>query len=419
MSGDHHARRGEVHGRGYFKRFGPGLLTGAADDDPSGIATYSQVGAALGTSLLWMTLAVLPLAIGVQEGVARLALVSGKGLGTLLRERFPRWLSLGAILLVTVANVVNLGADLGSIAAAVHLLVPIPPIVSVVAVGSIIAFLEVAVPYHRASRVLRWFALSLLTYAAVLFVIDVDWHAVARDITWPRTGLHRASVIAMVAVLGTTISPYLFFWQAGEEVEERELHHEPVSRNHLIAMRMDVTGGMVSGVAAMFAIMTVSAMTLHRNGVTNVKTAEEAAKALEPIAGRFAGAMFACGVIGLGFLAIPVLAGSTGYAVAEVMRWREGLERKASEASRFYGVIVAATTVGVAMNFAKINPMRALYFAAVCNGVVAPPLIALILLLGRSKEVLGDRRFGVISQCTIGLAALSMAAAALAIPFAT
>ncbi len=410
----HHENRKAIRGNGYFKRLGPGLLTGAADDDPSGIATYSQVGAALGLSLTWITFAILPLALAVQEAVARLALVSGKGLGTLIRERFPRWIGIPAIALVAMANIMNIGADLGSIAAAIHMLIPIPVMLSVVALGSGIAFIEVVVPYHKASRVLRWFALTLLTYVAVMFVIHVDWKDVAHNSIWPRNAWNRTTITAIVAILGTTISPYLFFWQAGEEVEERAMDPSPVDDNHLKAMRFDVSGGMISGVATMFAIMTVAAMTLGKAGITQVTTAEEAAMALEPIAGKFAKVLFAFGIIGLGLLAIPVLAGATAYAVAEMMRWREGLENRPTEAKHFYGVVVVATGIGIAMNFANINPMRALYLSAIGNGLVAPPLIVLILILGRSKEVLGTRRFGAITQSLLFVGALAMGLAAVA-----
>ena len=257
-------RRWQLRGPGYFKRLGPGIVTGAADDDPSGIGTYSQVGAAFGLGLLWTTLATLPLAVAVQEATARLGLVTGKGLAALLRQHFPRPVLLGAVGLVAVANTFNIGADIGSMAAAAGLLVPVPQTVAAVGFALVMLVLEVTVPYHRYARVLRWLALSLLAYVGVLTVVHVDWAAVLAQTVVPHLPSDRAVVAALLAVFGTTISPYLFFWQAAEEVEEQAERADPVDRRHLAAMRLDVVAGMGSGVAVMFAIMTTAAVTLGR-----------------------------------------------------------------------------------------------------------------------------------------------------------
>jgi NRAMP (natural resistance-associated macrophage protein)-like metal ion transporter len=409
-----HPRR-LLRGPGYFKRLGPGIVTGAADDDPSGIGTYSQVGAAFGFGLLWTTLATLPLAIAVQEATARLGLVTGKGLAALLRERFPRPVLLGAVTLVAVANSVNIGADIGSMAAAAGLLAPVPQTLAAVVFALVMIVLEVTVPYHRYARVLRWLALSLLAYVGVLAVVHVDWTAALAHTLIPRFHPDRASVAALLAVLGTTISPYLFFWQAAEEVEEQEEHHHhhPADRGQLAAMRGDVAAGMVSGIAVMFAIMTTAAVTLGAHGAVQVDIAQQAAQALRPLAGDLAGLLFAAGIVGTGLLAVPVLAGSTAYAIAESVGWREGLGRRVLQARAFYAVIAVSILLGVAMDFIGISPIRALFLAAILNGVAAPPLLVLIALLTRSKDVLGRQRSSVLSQLLVGAAAVAMAALSL------
>ncbi len=390
---------------------GPGIVTGAADDDPSGIATYSQVGAAQGLSLLWMAPFLLPLALGVQESTARLGLVTGKGLGTLIRERFPRWVLIGAVLLVALANTLNIAADLASMGAALRLLVAVPPGLGVVGFGVGMAVAEVVVPYHRYSRVLRWFALSLVSYVLVLAVVHVDWPAVAARTFVPRFRFDATNLVALTAVAGTTISPYLFFWQCSEEVEERQDHDAtPVDRNHLRAMRVDVAAGMLSGVATMFAIMCTAAVTLGASGSVTIETATQAAQALEPLAGSFAKVLFALGIVGLGLLAVPVLAGSTAYAVAEACHWNEGLSRRLRSAPGFYAVIIGSMAIGLGLVGFGVNPIRALYLAAIFNGLTAPPLILLIVLLARSQGLLGQFRSGWASILATSTAGVVMAA---------
>jgi Mn2+/Fe2+ NRAMP family transporter len=351
----------------------------------------------------------LPLAVGVQESTARLGLVSGKGLGTLIRERFPRWVLVGAVLLVASANTLNIAADLASMAAALHLLVPVPVGISVVVLAAGMALAEVVVQYHRYSRVLRWFALSLVAYVLVLFVVKVDWSTVVARTFVPRFSLDATNMIALIAISGTTISPYLFFWQASEEVEERD--DSPayaVDRAHLIAMRVDVWTGMLSGVAAMFAIMCTAAVTLGASGSVDIGTAEEAAQALEPLAGSFAKVLFALGILGLGLLAVPVLAGSTAYAIAEALHWNEGLSRRFEDARGFYTVIVGSMVIGLGLVGIGLDPIRALYLAAIFNGVTAPPLILLIVILARSQGVLGEFRSGWVSLVATSVAGIVM-----------
>lgn len=406
----HHPGRLSLRGHGYFKRLGPGIVTGAADDDPSGIGTYSQVGAAQGLSLLWMAPVLLPLAVGVQESTARLGLVTGKGLGTLIRERFPRWVLVVAVVLVSLANTLNIAADLASMGAALRLLLPVPAGVGVVLLAAGMALAEVGVPYHRYSRILRWFALALLAYALVLGVVHVDWAEVLARTFVPRFDFDATNMIALTAIAGTTISPYLFFWQASEEVEERE--DQPtttVDRLHLLAMRVDVWAGMLSGVGTMFAIMCTAAVTLGASGSVNIGSAEEAAQALEPLAGSFAKVLFAVGILGLGLLAVPVLAGSTAYAVAEAFHWDEGLNRRLKEAPGFYAVIIGSMAIGLALLAFGVNPIRALYVAAIFNGLTAPPLILLIVLLARSRDVLGEFRSRWPSVLSTSVAGIVMA----------
>lgn len=417
----HHPHRPRIRGQGYFKRLGPGLVTGAADDDPSGIGTYSQVGAAFSFRFLWTTLMALPFAIAVQEATARLGLFTGKGLAALIKENFPRWVLTVAVVLVVGANTFNIGADLGSMAAATNLLLPVPELVLLVVFTALMAGLEIFVPYHRYARVLKWLCLSLLSYVVVMFVVDIAWADVAADLVVPRIGFERDQLAALIAIFGTTISPYLFFWQAGEEVEERGQAGNGSGVDdaaHLRAMRGDVAAGMSSGVFVMFAIMVTSASTLGANGITDIATAEEAAQALEPFAGRFAELLFTLGIVGTGLLAVPVLAGSTSYALAETFGWSEGLSLKMTQARRFYLVIMGSMVAGFVMNLAGLDPVRALYWSAILNGVAAPPLIVMIFVLARRRRVLGEHASGRLSQTMVAGAALISAALPVAFLFA-
>ena len=411
LSRQHHPHRQRLRGAGYFRRVGPGLVTGAADDDPSGIGTYSQVGAAFGFSLLWSTLVALPLAIAVQEATARLGLLSGKGLAALIKREMPRWVLYVSLALVTVANTFNIGADLGSMAAATHMLAPLPIVVLVVVFGLTMMTLEIVVPYHKYSKVLRWLCISLVSYIAVMFIVDVDWGDVLGAVLVPEFSFSKPTLAALIALFGTTISPYLFFWQTSEEVEELQDHGMTSGdgegvETHLRAMRGDVVAGMSSGVLVMFAIMVTSAATLGKAGITTVSTAEEAALALEPLAGSAAKLLFTFGILGTGLLAVPVLAGSTSYAIAETFGWREGLGLKMTQAKAFYMVIVSSMVVGMLMNLVGTNPVRMLYWAAILNGLAAPPLIVVILLLSRRRHVLGNHVSGPRSTALVAIAAI-------------
>ena len=411
----HHPARYTIRGKGYFHRLGPGIVTGAADDDPSGIGTYSQAGAAAGYGFLWASLWLLPLAFATQEACARLALVTGKGLAAIIRATLPRWVLILAVVLVSVANTVNIAADLASMAAALRLLVPIDQVVGVIGFAVVIAALEIAVPYHRYSKVLRWLCLSLVAYVLVLFVAQVDWAQVATATLLPQIDLNRTSIELMIALAGTTISPYLFFWQAAEEVEER---NEPlvkeegteleVSKSHVAAMRGDVFSGMLTGVFIMFAIMATAAATLNATGITNINSAEDAAAALRPIAGDFAGLLFLLGILGVGLLAVPVLAGSTAYALSETFGWRASLELKPWQAKPFYSVIVVSVGIAVLLNMLGVEPMRFLVLAAILNGLSAPILMVIVWYLARNKKLLGRWVSPIWSQILMGVAILAM-----------
>ena len=412
---DHHPTRYTIRGKGYFHRLGPGIITGAADDDPSGIGTYSQAGASAGYGFLWSTLWLLPLAFATQEACARLALVTGKGLAAIIRATLPRWVLVVAVLLVSIANTVNIAADLGSMAAALRLLVPIDQVVGVIGFAILIAVIEIAVPYHQYSKVLRWLCLSLVAYVLVLVVANVDWNAVVVATLLPQIDLNRSSLELMIALAGTTISPYLFFWQAAEEVEER---NEPlvkeegteleVSKSHVAAMRGDVFSGMLTGVFIMFAIMATASATLNATGITNINSAEDAAAALRPIAGDFAGLLFLLGILGVGLLAVPVLAGSTAYALSETFGWRASLELKPWQAKPFYAVIVVSVGIAVLLNLLGVEPMRFLVLAAVLNGLAAPILMVIVWYLARSKKLLGRWASPWWSQLLMGVAVVAM-----------
>jgi Mn2+/Fe2+ NRAMP family transporter len=395
--------------RDFFRRIGPGIVTGAADDDPSGIGTYTSVGAAAGYGFLWSALWLLPLAFAVQEASARLALVTGKGLAALIKSRLPRGVLVLAVVLVAVANTVNIAADLAIMSSALGLIVPVDQWIGVVMFALLLAATEILIPYHRYARVLRWLTLSLLAYVAVLFVAKVDWAQVASSTLVPDFDFSRISFELLLALAGTTISPYLFFWQAAEEMEERKsIRTRRVRLSNLQAMRGDVFTGMFTGVFIMFAIMATSAATLNAQGITQIETASDAALALKPIAGEFAGLLFLLGILGVGLLSIPVLAGSTAYAVAETFGWRESLERKPLQAKAFYAVIVVSMFVALALNLIGIEPVQFLILAAILNGLSAPILMAIIWWLAKDKNLLGQWASPMWSKLLLGVATLAM-----------
>ena len=376
---------------------GPGLITGASDDDPSGIATYSQVGAQFGFNLAWTMVFSWPLMCAIQEISARIGRVTGRGIAGNLKRHYPRPLLVGLIGLLLAANTINLGADLGAMAAALKLVIGGPQLLYVAAFASVSILLEVFVSYSRYVSVLKWLTLALFSYVGVAFVVHMPWSTVAYRLVWPHIDWTPAYLTAVVAILGTTISPYLFFWQAEEEVDEVKerdgawpLQRAPIQAPREFArIRLDTYIGMAfSNLVALFIIITCAA-TLHANGVTNIQTSAEAAQALRPIAGEAAFMVFALGIIGTGLLAVPVLAGSAAYAVGEAFGWHVGLARKLRRARAFYATIALATLIGAALNFTPIDPIKALFWTAVINGVVAVPVMVMMMLLGGRKDVMG------------------------------
>ncbi|HEY8005017.1 MAG TPA: divalent metal cation transporter [Phenylobacterium sp.] len=377
---------------------GPGLITGASDDDPSGIATYSQAGAQFGLGLTWVMLFSWPLMCAIQEISARIGRVTGRGIAGNLKRHYPAPVVYSIVLLLLVANVINLGADLGAMGAALKLLAGGPQLVYVALFGLVTVLLEVFSRYSRYVSILKWLTLSLLAYVGVVFVVKMSWLDVARSLVMPRISLTAGYMTVVVAILGTTISPYLFFWQAEEEVEEvkerdgaKPLERAPEQAPaELRRIRWDTWIGMgASNAVALFIILTTAA-TLHAHGVTDIQTSAEAAEALRPIAGQFAFVVFSIGIIGTGFLAIPVLASSAAYALGETFGWHVGLARKLSRAKAFYATIAVATLVGVLLNDSPIDPIKALFWSAVINGVVAVPVMALMMHLSSHRAAMGD-----------------------------
>ena len=383
--------------KGLAALVGPGLLTGASDDDPSGIGTYSQVGAQFGYGMLWTMLFSYPLMVAAQLTCARIGRVTGKGLAGNLREHYPRWALYPLVLLLLVANTINIGADLGAMGEGIHLLLPGEAGWYTAAFGLVSVVLEVMVPYHRYVRVLKWLTLALFAYVATVFVVKIDWGQVLHATFLPHIGLDKASVTAVVAIFGTTISPYLFFWQASQEVEDlgacdedKPLIQAPQqAAAQLHRIDIDTYLGMgASNIVAFFIILTTAA-TLHAHGVHDIESAAQTAQALKPVAGAFAFALFAMGIVGTGLLAVPVLAGSAAYAVGETMQWNSSLESKPKQARGFYAVVAIATLAGTAMNFVHINPIKALFWTAVINGVIAVPMLAAVMLVAAKEKAMG------------------------------
>ena len=379
-----------------LSRLGPGLVTGAADDDPSGIGTHSQVGAQFGYALSWTFVLSLPLLFVIQSVAAEIGRVTGRGIAANLRRHYPKpvlWIAVGLLL---VANVINLGADLSAMGAALQLLIGGNAVFYTVLFGAICLLLEIFLNYRRYSAALKFATLSLFTYVAVLFAVHVPWGEALKALVVPDIQLTPAYATAFVAILGTTISPYLFFWQAAQEIEEEHRHHSKplcvapkTSGPEMKRIQFDTLTGMAFSTLVSLAIVYATASTLHVHGVTTIETSAQAAEALKPIAGRFAFLLFALGVIGTGLLAVPVLAGSAAYAVSEMLSKPASLDAKPSRAKLFYGTIVATTIAGASLQAIGINPVRALYWAAVINGVLAAPLMAIMMLIVRNPRAMG------------------------------
>ena len=406
----------------WVRKLGPGLITGAADDDPSGIATYSQAGAQFGFAMLWTVLLTFPLMVAIQVVSARIGRVTGHGLAGNIRRHYPAWLLYGVVLLLVVANTINIAADVSAMGEAARLLLGGQPHLYTLLFGTVSLLLQVFVPYTRYVPWLKWLTLALLAYVGVLFTVHIPWTQVLAATVWPRIVWNAQYITTVVAVFGTTISPYLFFWQASQEVEEQQA--TPGARPLIEApnqasasfrrIKLDTVIGMAfSNLVAFFIILT-TALTLHASGITDIQTSAQAASALKPIAGDLAFALFSLGIIGTGFLAIPVLAGSAAYAMAGAFQWQRGLELPPSRAKGFYSIIVLSTVIGMALGFTSIDPIKALFWSAVMNGVIAVPIMAVMMLMASNRAVMGrfvvSRRLRWLGWASTGLMAAAVAA---------
>lgn len=407
-----------------LKIVGPGFISGAADDDPSGIATYSQTGAQFGYSQLWTALFSYPFMVAIQEMCGRIGLVTGNGLAGVIKKNYSKKILYFSVMLLLIANTINIGADLGAMASSAQLLLGIPFAVWLIIMTVVTLLLEIFVPYPTYAKFLKYLTFSLLAYVIVVFIVKQDWKAIAISTFLPNFSWNETYLLNIVAILGTTISPYLFFWQADEEVEEEIEHHKieaigvgkpKINKRDIKAMRLDTLVGMFFSNIVMFFIIATSASTLGVNGISNIETADQAAQALRPLAGDFAYLLFALGIIGTGLLAVPILAGSASYALSESFNWKAGLSKKFRDAHGFYGVITLATLVGLLVNFTPIKPFQMLYYTAILNGVCAPPLIIIILLIANNKKIMGkytnnklSNVLGIIIAVVMSLAALGL-----------
>lgn len=415
--------------RKFFSLLGPGLTTGAADDDPSGIATYSQTGAQFGYGQLWTALYMLPFMTAVQEACARIGLVTGKGIAAVIKEHYSKKVLYAVVGLVVVANTINIGADIGAMAAAAQLLVPVHFVVLTLFFTITILLLEIFTTYKVYSKLLKWLALALLAYPITAFMIDQPWDTVLRATVVPHFEFSFDFLFIITGVFGTTITPYMFFWQASQEVEEEK--EKGLIRNgkprigwpNIHAMRKDNNIGMVISEFTTWCILLVGATVLHNSGVTDVKNAADAAKALEPLvhsfpnSGYLAKLIFSVGIIGLGMLAVPVLSGSAAYAVAEAFSWNASLNLKLKKAHGFYAVIIVSTLIGLIINFIGIDPVKALVYTAVINGIAAVPLLFLIVKIAASDQIMGEYKSGWLSKTLLWTTFFIMGAAAVALFF--
>ena len=407
------------HHVSYLKTLGPGLITGASDDDPSGIGTYTSIGSTYGLSLSWLALYLLPMMTAVQETVARIGIVTQHGLAATIKKRYGKVVLFPLVVILLVANTVNIGADLGAMVSAFQLLVPVDFTLALIVLSAGIALLETFISYHHYSKILKWLTLFLFAYVITVFLVKPNWLDVLQSLAIPHIEFNAGFLAAMVATMGTTITPYLFFWQASEELEEKgdegsiDDFRTTVVSAELGEMRKDTYFGMSLANIVFLSIVITSAAVLHNNGVTDIASASEAALALGPLAGEFASLLFALGIFGVGLLAVPVLAGASAYALSEMLGWKEGLREKTRTAPGFYAIIVVSLVAGLLLNLFGINPIKALYYAAILNGVAAPVLMFFIFRIGSDKTVMGPftsslpiRIFGWIATVLMGVSAV-------------
>lgn len=409
-------------GKEYLKKLGPGLITGAADDDPSGIATYSQTGAQYGTSLLWLAAWTFPLMAIIQEMCARIALVTGQGLASNIKHAYSKKVLYICTVLLFIANTLNIGADLGAMAKAVELISPkISFVLIVIIIGIAGLLLQIFIPYQKYAKYLKWLVVALFSYVATGLLIHMDWYTLMRYGIIPHITFSKTQILLITGILGTTISPYLFFWQTSQEVEEQIAEGKVTVRARrgtneveLKKMRTDVWTGMFLSNLVMFFIIAVCANTLFLHGITNINTASDAALALAPLAGSWATTLFAIGIIGTGMLAIPILAGSASYAISESFGWKEGLYRKLKEARAFYGIIIVSTVIGIIINFLGIDPIKALIYSAIGNGLVAPIVLVFIVHISGSKQIMGKYKNSRIGNIVGSIITILMSVTAVA-----
>jgi NRAMP (natural resistance-associated macrophage protein)-like metal ion transporter len=407
--------------RALLKSLGPGIITGAADDDPSGIATYSIAGAQLGTKLLWTALLTWPLMAAVQMMCARIGKVTGQGLAANFKQRFPKWLLLAFVIALLIANTINIAADLAGMADAASMLSGVNSHWFVVVFALLISWATIRLQYQQIANVLKWLVLVLMAYPITAFVVGANWSQVLRDTLIPSVPHSRNEWATLVAILGTTISPYLFFWQASEEVEEEKsagqsslTKRRGATTEELGLRNLDVGVGAFFSNIVMFFIILTTAITLNRHGIMNIETSRQAAEALRPFAGKFATTVFTLGIVGAGFLAIPTLAGSAAYAFAETLGWRQGLNKKLRQARWFYALILVSTGVGVVLDFIGINPVKALYWTAVINGLLAPFLLVAILIVAANKKLMQGQPSSRLGWTVVAITTLAMFAAGIA-----
>ncbi|MBP9781741.1 divalent metal cation transporter [Candidatus Woesebacteria bacterium] len=407
-----------------LQKIGPGFITGASDDDPSGIATYSQTGAIFGYHQLWTAVFSFPFMTIIQEMCGRIGIVTGKGLAGVIKHHYSKKVLYFSVFILLFANTINIGADLGAMAASAQLLFNIPFFILLIGITALCLLLQIFVPYRTYANILKYFTFSLFAYIITAFVVKQDWVLILTSTFLPEFTFSSAYLLNIVAILGTTISPYLFFWQASEEVEEEVKSGKlrsmgagipKFTKRDIKDLRIDTTIGMLFSNLVMFFIIVTTASTLGQHGITEIQSADQAAQALRPLAGNFAYLLFAAGIIGTGLLAVPVLAGSAAYAFSEAFGWKEGLYRKFSQAHAFYGVIIIATLVGLLTNFTHIPPFKMLYYTAILNGICAPPLLVLIMLVSNNKKIMNNYTNGTISNMLGWIITVIMSISALAI----
>jgi len=405
----------------FWRRLGPGLITGASDDDPAGVVIYAQTGAQTGFTMLWSALLSFPLMAAVQEMCARIGLVTGHGLAGNIKRNYPRFILLPVVVLVVAGNTLNIGADLAAMAATSHLLLPLPEPVLAIIYAVIVILTMIFISYRTLANILKWFTLSLLAYIAVPFFVQTDWYEAIYRTVAIQLQFNRETLVLLVAILGTTISPYLFFWQTSNEVEDklsrlkRLFTRWIVTKHELKGMRADVTVGMLFSNTVMWFIIVATAVTLNSAGITNIETTKDAAEALRPFVGNLAYLIFSLGVVSVGLLAIPVLAGASSYALSETMGWREGLERRFSQAKQFYWVIIASTVVGVMIPIVGVDPVKALIYTGVFYGLTSPILILLILHVANNPKIMGRHTNKATSNFLGVVALLAMTVAGISI----